>query len=157
RTRHSRARPTTSTADSSSCRACSRQTGCGAASPRAQMGVDCPCPARSLAIRWRTVPMAGRKLHGSALALVALGALALAGPALADTIHASPDGTKTTLPCPADDPCRLDYAMAVAASGDDVALDPGDYYETGTTGWPGLPAVKNGVTVHGTPGPQLPV
>ena len=65
--------------------------------------------------------------------------------------------TRATAAVRGEAPCRIDYAILAAASGDDVALASGDYYATGTTPWAGLPEVKAGVTVHGTPGRPLPV
>ena len=100
------------------------------------------------AMRRRILPLA-------VLAVVAAGTAATQ--ASAATLHASPDSTRATLPCAADTPCRVDYALLAATTGDDVALAPGDYYSTGTTAWAGLPDVKTGVVVHGTPGRPLPV
>ncbi|MFA9269588.1 MAG: hypothetical protein ACEQSX_02350 [Baekduiaceae bacterium] len=89
------------------------------------------------------------------VALIAL--LATAGPAAGATHHAAPDSERTSLPCAEATPCKLDYAMLVASTGDDVALAPGDYYSSGTTPWAGVPDVRSGVAVHGTPGRPLPV
>src|SRR6185437_14636202 len=47
---------------------------------------------------------------------------AAASPALATTIYSSPTSNRSTQPCASDTPCRLDYAIAVAGSGDDVDL-----------------------------------
>jgi hypothetical protein len=91
-----------------------------------------------------------------AVALVA-GALFAASPALATTIYSSPTSNRTTQPCASDTPCKIDYALAIAGSGDDVSLAPGNYYETGTTPWPGLPPVTSGVTLHGSDDGNLPV
>ena len=99
--------------------------------------------------------MRRRILPLAVLAVVAAGTAATQ--ASAATLHASPDSTRATLPCAADTPCRVDYALLAATTGDDVALAPGDYYSTGTTAWAGLPDVKTGVVVHGTPGRPLPV
>src|SRR3954452_3161658 len=92
------------------------------------------------------------------LALTLAGFLAAAAPAgAATTFYSSPSSTRTTQPCTSADPCKLDYAMAAAGSGDDVAIAPGKYYETGTTPWPGLPPVRSGMTVHGTDPTDAPV
>lgn len=87
--------------------------------------------------------------------LVAL--LAAASPAAGATHHAAPTGERTSLPCAEATPCKLDYAMLVATAGDDIALAPGDYYASGTTPWAGVPDVRSGIAVHGTPGQPLPV
>lgn len=91
------------------------------------------------------------------LPLSLLAMLAAAGPAAGATHHAAPDSERTSLPCAEATPCKLDYAMLVASTGDDVALAPGDYYSTGTTPWAGVPDVRSGVAVHGTLGQPLPV
>jgi len=92
------------------------------------------------------------------LALTLAGFLAAAAPAgAATTFYSSPTSTRTTQPCASATPCKLDYAMAAAGSGDDVSLAPGNYYETGTTPWPGLPPVRAGMVVHGTDSTDLPV
>src|SRR5690242_16236318 len=95
--------------------------------------------------------------RGFRLALTVACFFAAAAPALATTIYSSPASTRSTKPCASDTPCRLDYAIAVAGSGDDVSLAPGNYYETGTTPWPGLPPITSGVTLHGSDGGDLPV
>ncbi|HXD59244.1 MAG TPA: hypothetical protein VN606_15060 [Thermoleophilaceae bacterium] len=94
---------------------------------------------------------------GIRLALTVAGFFAAASPALATTIYSSPTSNRSTQPCASDTPCRLDYAIAVAGSGDDVSLAPGKYYETGTTPWPGLPPITSGVTLHGSDDGDLPV
>src|SRR5215813_12767381 len=91
------------------------------------------------------------------LALTVAALLAAATPALAKTIYSSLSSNRTQQPCASDTPCKLDYAMALAVSGDDVSLAPGNYYETGTTPWPGLPPVIGGVTLHGSDDGDLPV
>jgi hypothetical protein len=98
--------------------------------------------------------MATRRL---ALALTAAGLLAAATPAAATTFYSSPSSNRAMQPCASDTPCKLDYAMLAAGTGDDVSIAPGNYYETGTTPWPGLPPVKKGVTVHGSGSGAAPV
>lgn len=96
-----------------------------------------------------------RTLLTTLLAGVALGATA--APAAAVTLHAAPRATATALPCAEAAPCRIDYALAAAAAGDDVQLAPGDYYLTGSTPFAGLPDVAAGVAVHGSPTGPRPV
>lgn len=93
----------------------------------------------------------------TAAVLAALAAGVTAAPSPAATLHATPDSTRTTAPCAAATPCKLDYAMAAAVAGDDVRVAPGDYYVTGTTPYAGLPDVGSGITVHGDPALPLPV
>lgn len=97
------------------------------------------------------------RLRGFTLALTLAGTLLAASPAAAATLFAAPGSTRTTQPCASDTPCRLDYAMLAAASGSDVSIAPGDYYDTGTTPLPGLPPVPSGVIVHGSSVSDPPV
>ena len=85
--------------------------------------------------------------------------LAVASPAAAaTTFYSSPKSTRTTQPCAQATPCKLDYAMlAASASGDKVMIAPGDYYDSGTTPYAGLPPIHLGVTVSGTSSTDLPV
>jgi hypothetical protein len=83
------------------------------------------------------------------LLALALSALAASPAAAATAFYAAPKSTRTTQPCTQETPCRLDYAMlAASASGDQVVLDQGDYYDHGTTPYAGLPPVRPGVTVR---------
>src|SRR5262249_58113255 len=95
--------------------------------------------------------------RGITLALMVSGFLVATTPALAKTIYSSPSSNRAQQPCASDTPCKLDYAIAIAVSGDDVSLAPGTYYETGTTPWPGLPPIIGGVTLHGSDDGDLPV
>jgi hypothetical protein len=90
--------------------------------------------------------------------LLALALMAIAAsPAAAGTLYSTPKSTRTTQPCAQATPCKLDYAMLAAQSGDDVSIAPGDYYETGTTPYAGIPPVRSGVRVYGSSSSDLPV
>ena len=66
--------------------------------------------------------MISRKFWGLSLVAACLAALAAAPAAEAVTLHSGPGATRTTAPCAANDPCRLDSAVDLAASGDDTGL-----------------------------------
>ncbi len=100
---------------------------------------------------------------GLTLALIA-GAVAPA--AFGATLHVAPYRTvkgSATLPCAAERPCNLAFALASAGPGDDVLLAPGDYNAPVLTRLqtPGPYAdpleVTPGVVMHGEPGLALPV
>jgi hypothetical protein len=113
--------------------------------------------------------MSPRRPRSTAAALVL--AAGLAGSALvpaasAATLHVSPYRLvkgSTVLPCAADRPCNLAFALANAGPGDDVAMRPGAY-RAPTIGLIQSQApyteslvVKAGVVLHGEPGAALPV
>lgn len=79
-------------------------------------------------------------------------AFALAAPAAAAVRHAQPGGTVEQT-CTQDDPCNIYHAIAVAQSGDEVVLAPGDYGPDLIAGPLQIPA---GLDVHGTPGAPRP-
>ena len=98
--------------------------------------------------------------------LTALACGAWVAVASAATLHVAPFRLlkgSTTLPCAADKPCNLAFALANAGPGDDVAMAPGDYVQPVPTPLlePGpytAPLdVGAGVVLHGDPGAPLPV
>src|SRR5690349_9790414 len=111
----------------------------------------------------RTTPkrLSGRQTTlRTLLALVASAAVLTTSAATASaavTRIVSPTSTRATEPCTTDLPCRLDYAMSVSVSHDDVSLLPGDYYQSGTTPWGELPRMPAYTSIHGTVGRPLPV
>jgi hypothetical protein len=93
-----------------------------------------------------------------ALALSAAALTLWAAPAsAAQTRVVSPTSTRAVSPCTTETPCRLDYAMGVSVSGDDVAVLPGDYYASGTTPWATLPRLPAYTSIHGVAGAPIPV
>jgi len=90
------------------------------------------------------------------LPALALTTIAASPAAAATTFYAESKSTRTTQPCAQATPCKLDYAMLAAGNGDDVSIAPGDYYDSATTPYAGLPPVANGVTVHGSSKSDLP-
>jgi hypothetical protein len=60
------------------------------------------------------------------------GAQAPAGNQLANTRYASTASTDTTGSCTQTAPCRIDHAIADAAPGDRVIVEPGEYHVTST-------------------------
>lgn len=86
--------------------------------------------------------------------------------ASAATLHVSPHRLlrgSTTLPCTAERPCNLAFALSNAGPGDDVAMAPGRYRpptltQLQTQGpYTQSLEVKAGVVLHGEPGAALPV
>lgn len=88
----------------------------------------------------------------STIVLVIAGAtIAVAGtvvPAQAAPYFVSPGSARVTAPCEESDPCRLDVALTTATLGDEILLEPGDYYDSGTIPWGPLPNLDDGVILR---------
>src|SRR5688500_3893371 len=73
--------------------------------------------------------------------------------ASADTFHVSPNSEHQELPCSAQAPCELSFALDRAFSGDEVVLAPGTYDYVANDPISARP----GVVLHGAPGPVRPL
>src|SRR5262249_42320125 len=105
----------------------------------------------------RTV-MARVRLTILLLAVAAVAVSAAPDVAAATARVAAPASARASDPCGSGTPCSLSYAMgACATAGDEVVVQSGDYYASGTTPFTSLPPIFAGVTMHGTLGQARPV